>query len=217
MSLPGEFSRKEPVMRQIIRVSVRILLAVSLVTMLPRTSEGQERQGFWIGGGGGYGSADVSCDECEDDRRESSGAAYLKAGWTLTPRLLVGGEFNIWRKEVKDLEPNVDATLNIYNASATVTLYPQASSGLFIKGGLGASFLDTEFALGRTSILADLGRGLGLIAGVGYDIPLGGRVSLTPALNFWFGQIGDLEVERETFVRDWKQNVIDITVGLTFH
>jgi len=37
------------------------------------------------------------------------------------------------------------------------------------------------------------------------------------AVNVWFGQIGDLEVEGETFVGDWKQNVIDLTVGLTFH
>lgn len=205
-------------MTKIFRTSAGILLlAVSFVTVLPRAGYGQERQGFWVGVGGGYGSADASCDECEDNGREGSGAAYIKAGWTMTPRLLLGGEFNIWRKKATEIAPNVDATLNLYNASATVTLYPQASSGLFIKGGVGASFLDTEFTLGRTSIAADLGKGVGLVAGAGYDVPLGRRVSITPAVNFWFGQIGDVEVERETFVSDWKQNVIDLTVGLTFH
>jgi hypothetical protein len=203
-------------MAKMIKVSVGLLLAVSFVTIFPEAGYGQERQGFWIGGGGGYGSADVSCDECKDDGREPGGAAYIKAGWTLNPRLLLGGEFNIWSREVKDIAPNVDARLNIYNASATVTFYPQASAGFFIKGGLGASFLDTRFKVGRSSITVDVGTGFGLIAGAGYDIPLGGRVSLTPAVNVWFGQIGDLEVERETFVSDWKQNVIDITVGLTF-
>lgn len=203
-------------MTKMIKVSVGILLAVAFVTNFPKAGYGQERQGFWIGVGGGYGSADASCDECGDDGRESSGAAYIKAGWTLNPRVLLGSEFNIWSKEVRDIEPNVDATLNIYHASATVTFYPQTSSGFFIKGGLGASFLDTEFKLRRTSIAVDFGTGFGLITGAGYDIPLGRRVSLTPAVNFWFGQLGHLEVEGETFVSDWKQNVIDITVGLTF-
>ena len=86
-----------------------------------------------------------------------------------------------------------------------------------MKGGVGTTFLATEFTVDETSVEPDLGSGLGLIAGAGYDITLGEHVSFTPAVNVWFGRIGVLEVDRETFVSGWKHNVIDVTIGLTFH
>jgi hypothetical protein len=168
----------------------------------------QERQGFWIGLGGGYGSAKATCDDCEGDR-EGAGAGYLKLGFTLNERVLLGGEFNLWTKSEDDV------TLNLYNATATLTFYPKAESGFFLKGGVGASFVDTEIDDGR--ITADLGSGLGLLAGVGYDWRLGRNVSLTPAFNFWYGSPGDLVIGDETLARNWKQNVFDITIGVTFH
>jgi hypothetical protein len=168
----------------------------------------QERQGFWIGLGGGYGSAKATCDDCEGDR-EGAGAGYLKMGFTLNERLLLGGEFNLWTKSEDDV------TLNLYNATATLTFYPKAESGFFLKGGVGASFVDTEFDDG--DITADLGSGLGLLAGVGYDWRLGRNVSVTPAFNYWYGSPGDLVIGGETLATNWKQNVFDITIGVTFH
>ncbi len=171
----------------------------------------QKRQGFWLGIGGGYGSADATCDECDGGDREGSGAGYLKLGWTLDDRVLLGGEFNLWTKEQDGV------MVNFYNASGTLTFYPQGSSGFFLKGGVGASFIDTEIVDGGTRITADLGSGLGLVAGVGYDLRVARVISITPAVNFWYGQPGDLMVAGETIARNWKQNVVDFTVGVTFH
>ena len=171
----------------------------------------QERQGFWLGIGGGYGSADASCDECDGGDRQGSGAGYVKLGWTLNDRVLLGGEFNLWTKE-QDV-----VTVNFYNASGTLTFYPQGASGFFLKGGVGASFVDTEVVDGGTRITADLGSGLGLVAGVGYDLRVARIISITPAVNFLYGQPGDLVVAGETLARNWKQNVVDFTVGITFH
>lgn len=171
----------------------------------------QERQGFWLGIGGGYGSADATCDECGGGNREGSGAGYLKLGWTLNERVLLGGEFNLWTKEQEGV------TLNLYNASGTVTLYPASSSGFFLKGGVGGSFVDTEAQFNGTKISADLGSGFGLLAGIGYDLRVARMVSITPSVNFWYGQPGDLTLGTETFARNWKQNVVDFTVGVTFH
>jgi hypothetical protein len=52
---------------------------VVLVAGIPGSASAQAREGFWFGMGGGYGSAGVSCDERDDEDRESSGVGYLRA------------------------------------------------------------------------------------------------------------------------------------------
>lgn len=193
------------------------VVTATCATMFPSAAYAQEHQGFWMGAGGGYGSAHPDCDGCDHAGRESSGVLYLKAGWTLTPRLLVGGELNVWKKDVRGIAPNVDAALRMSSLSATATVYPWAASRLFFKGGAGLAFVGSEFTIGQTSIAPSLGVGTGLLTGAGYDVRLTNRISLTPAVSFWFGRIGDLELDQQTFVADWKQNVIDVTIGVTLH
>lgn len=171
----------------------------------------QTRKGFWVGLGVGYGSADVSCDDCESGDREGSGAGFLKLGGTLNERVLLGGEVNLWTKEQEGL------TVNLYNVSATVTFYPKPSGGFFIKGGAGLSFVDTELREGNTVISVDLGSGFGALAGAGYDIRVARNISLTPAFNFYYGRPGNLKFGSETIATNWKQNVFDVSLGITFH
>jgi hypothetical protein len=171
----------------------------------------QVRRGFWVGFGFGYGSASVTCDGCGSSDRESGAAGHARLGWTLNQHVLLGGEVDVWTKEEEGV------TLNLYNASLEVALYPQASSGLFVKGGIGAAYVDTELREGGVSIRADLGSGLGVVVGAGYDIRVGRNISITPTVNFWFGEPGDLELAGVPLVQGWKQNVFDISIGITFH
>jgi len=46
---------------------------------------------------------------------------------------------------------------------------------------------------------------------------VGRRISVTPAVNVWHGQIGDVKLAGTPFLRNWKHNVIDFTLGITFH
>jgi hypothetical protein len=182
----------------------------------PSEAPAQVRAGFWGGLGGGWGSAQVSADELEGGDREGSGVGYFNLGWTLNEQLLAGAEFNLWSKTAA-VDTGIEATANIYNLSGTLTFYPSRSSGFFVKGGAGVSFLDADFDVQGTNVTVDLGSGFGFIAGTGYDIRLGRIVSLTPAVNFWYGQPGTLKFAGETLFSDWKQNVIDFTIGLKFH
>jgi hypothetical protein len=50
----------------------------------------QERRGFWIGFGGGYGTASVSCDGCGSSESEGWYTFFLKLGGTLNERVLLG-------------------------------------------------------------------------------------------------------------------------------
>jgi opacity protein-like surface antigen len=203
-------------MPKIARRVLASLVIATCVAMIPTAGYAQQHQGSWFGAGGGYSSAHPSCDTCDHGGRETGGVLYVNAGATLTPRLLLGGEFKTWKKDAIEMAPNVMTALRMSSLSATTTFYPSAA-GVFIKGGIGVAFLDAEFTVGQTALAPDLGRGLGYTAGAGYDVPLTERVSLTPAVNFWFGRIGDLNFDSDTFLSDWRQNSVDITIGLTFH
>jgi hypothetical protein len=99
--------------------------------------------------------------------------------------------------------------------TGTVTFYPKASSGLFLKGGLGASYINMEDQFGPVTVNVDKW-GWGVLAGIGYDVRVGRNVSITPSVNYYFGQPGDIEFEDEP-LRGLKQNVVDFVVGVTFH
>jgi len=179
----------------------------------------QERRGFWIGFGGGYGSAKLSCDACDNGGREGSFTGFLKLGGTLNQRVLLGVEGNAWVKEQKG------HTLALGSFTGTVTFYPYASSGFFLKGGVGLSHIDTAFREGSLSVTASTG--WGVLAGIGYDLRLGRNISITPSVNFYYGKpYRDYSFEAETFgplqaitvkIEGGKQNVIDFGIGITFH
>jgi hypothetical protein len=197
------------------------IVAGVVVNMLcaggPSAAVAQTREGFYFGLGGGIGSATASCDQCDDDDRKNGGAGYVKAGWALNPHVAIGGELNVWarREDVADS----DAWLYMYNASATVTVYPSATSGLFVKGGAGVAYLDTDLEVRDRVFELELGRGPGFVAGVGYDIQVG-RIAITPALNVWGGRIGEVKARgggvNVGALSGWKQQVVDLTIGITF-
>jgi opacity protein-like surface antigen len=123
--------------------------------------------------------------------------------------VLLGVEGNAWIKEEDG------TTLTLGSFTGTVTFYPQASSGFFLKGGVGLSYVDTEIREGSLSVSVSK-TGWGVLAGIGYDLRVGRNISITPSVNYYYGQPGDLSIEGET-LGGWKQNVIDVGIGIIFH
>jgi len=169
------------------------------------------RQGFWIGVGGGYGSAHATCDGCVAGKRESGLVGYVNLGGTLSDRLLGGVEISGWSKEHNGV------TLNLYNILGTLTIYPQPSSNFFLKVGGGFAFLDNDYKAGPTTITVDQGNGVALIAGAGYDFRVWTKASITLGANFWYGQRFGSIGFGDPITSTWKQNVVDVTLGITFH
>jgi hypothetical protein len=136
--------------------------------------QAQTRQGFWVGGGMGYGSLGLSCTGCVDVGRTGGLSGYAKLGGTLRQNILLGVEMNGWTKSESG------ATITMGNFSGAAYWYPMATQGLFIKGGAGYSVLavDDGFSSANDS-------GFGLLGGVGYDIRVGRNLSITPVAN-WF-------------------------------
>jgi hypothetical protein len=187
-----------------------VLVFGSLALLASSPAWAQERQGFWIGFGLGYGSAYASCDQCVEGDGEGSLTGSLKLGGTLNPHVLLGVEINGWTKDVND------TNLTLGSFTGTVTFYPGETSGFFLKGGVGVSYVDTDFREGSFSASVSKA-GLGGLAGIGYDLRVGGNVSLTPSFNFYFGKPGDISLNGETVLSNWKQHVFDFGIGITFH
>ena len=186
------------------RVAV-LLAGLCAAASAARAQYPQRRDGFWIGFGLGYGTATVSCDNCNFGPRTGGVTAFLKLGGAPSRNLLIGGAINGWAHS------DGSATETVTNATASIYLYPRRRSGFFVTGGLGVSNYHVN------SDPSWDGTGWGFTAGAGYDLRFGRDVSLTPVVNYIYGALGDFDVPGLGTRTGWKQNVIDVGLGLTFH
>jgi hypothetical protein len=183
------------------------VLALAALAVTPAWAERpQTREGFWIGFGGGYGSAVAEFDGSGPGERKSEFTGLFKIGGTLSPRFLIGSELNVWIQEESGV------TLNLGTITAAAYFYPVESSGFFVKGGVGTAFITTDFEGDTIN-----GAGWGLMGGAGYDLRIGRNLSLTPSATYYFGKPGNLKLSGTTVFTGWKQNVFEFTLTLTFH
>jgi hypothetical protein len=162
--------------------------------------EGPRRSGFWLNVGFGWGSADQNCDNCGSTDRESGLSGQLALGATLSPQFLLGVESNGWYKEKNSVKSTLGSLV------AVAYFYPSASGNLFLKGGVGLA----SYRFSNGSSIDDTG--LGLLGGVGYDIPLGKKFSLTPVATYQYGSMGDANG-----AKGLKQNIISVGGTFTLH
>src|SRR6266700_4584820 len=189
---------------------VALLAAFSCAASAARAQYPQRRDGFWIGFGLGYGSANIKCDQCVDSSGVGGVTGFVKLGGTPSRNVLIGGAINVWAHS-----DGTGNTETVSNVTASVYLYPQAKSGFFLTGGLGFSnyYVNT--------VPSSDGTGWGFTGGAGYDIRVGRDVSLTPVVNFVYGALADFDVPvsggGSVRARNWRQNVVDLGLGVTFH
>src|SRR5207245_1176579 len=110
---------------------VALLAAFSCAASAARAQYPQRRDGFWIGFGLGYGSANVKCDQCVDSSGVGGVTGFVKLGGTPSRNVLIGGAINVWAHS-----DGTGNTETISNGTASVYLYPQPKNGLFLTGGL---------------------------------------------------------------------------------
>jgi hypothetical protein len=82
-----------------------LVLIVAAALLLPHAARAQNRSGFWGGAGVGVGMADTNCDNCGTRDQQTGGMLAGRAGWAITPQVLVGAELTFWNKVVQ-LRPN---------------------------------------------------------------------------------------------------------------
>ena len=153
-------------------VSVPATVAPEALTRHPGSGvAATAREGFWISLGLGAGS--LGCDDCSD--RVTSLSGNLSLGATAGRQFLVGAFLNGWAKQQDDV------TISVGTLTAGVRWYPEVTSGFFLTGGLGISTI--EGTLGGAGAVSVSVSGSGAMLGLGWDIPIGRSVSVTPFLN----------------------------------
>src|SRR2546429_7251622 len=70
---------------------IALLAVLSCAAAAARAQYPQRRDGFWIGFGLGYGSANITCDNCADSSSVGSITGFVKLGGAPSRNLLIGG------------------------------------------------------------------------------------------------------------------------------
>src|SRR5256885_858398 len=77
---------------------VALLAAFSCAASAARAQYPQRRDGFWIGLGLGYGSANIKCDQCVDSSGVGGVTGFVKLGGTPSRNVLIGGGRKPWER-----------------------------------------------------------------------------------------------------------------------
>ena len=147
---------------------------------------------FSLGFGGGW-----NLTKNVNDETQAGFAGYLRAGGTLNPHFTLGGEAQWWYSDVAD-----DVSLSRGNLTLVGQYYPSLDLGGFVKLGIGVAGAQLITAGGSQSTWES---GAGVTAGVGWDVPVGQKISLTANADFLFQRVADI-----------NNTLLLFTLGVTF-
>jgi hypothetical protein len=157
------------------------------------------RRGFWVGLGLGAGgeSFDLSPRDGYSDLLYRP-TVSLRLGGTVSQHLRLGGEVLSW---INDVGPAVES---LSSALFIAQLYPFASSGFYVKGGLG---------IGRNAVDFDDGfdqgdTGFAGLIGAGYELRLSRRFYLNPTIDLVGHRYDD------GVVGDYRERLVNFGLGI---
>jgi hypothetical protein len=133
----------------------------------------------------------------------TGGTFYVRMGATVSDRLLVGAEGELWFKD----ENQVMTTRT--NATLNGIFFPSPDLGLFVKGGVGGAIARAADVSTLPSPASIWRFGVGTTLGIGYDIPFAEKLSVTPNLDFMYQWLNDFDASDAAF--------ISLTIGVTWH
>lgn len=162
-----------------------------------------DHQGYWISFGFGGGTA--FGDDVFDGDSKFGGAGFLRMGGSPSQQLLIGGEMIGWGTDKDNVQIARGALM------FTALYYPSPKGGFYLKGSAGfagrsAEWTSFDLLPGSTVTITEDEGGIGLGAGLGYDIQVARNFFITPALDFVYtGTEGD------------GASLLLFTVGATWH
>ncbi|MEZ4456128.1 MAG: hypothetical protein R2882_06205 [Gemmatimonadales bacterium] len=188
---------------------------------IPADAPVYSRQGTWFGAGVGAGSGSLHCSICDSDVGSRGTGGYLRAGTTVSPRLLVGAELNGWmRSDEAGHQRVVALTGNGY-------WYPNPRHGYYFKAGFGVSqYRQWNQDGNNDEVTVGLnGGGFTGQVGVGYEVRVNPKTSFVPYFNIVGSAKGRLATTRDdgtSFERNKLPNganvlLLQLGLGVTWH
>jgi hypothetical protein len=126
-------------------------------------------------------------------------------GGTLNRHVLLGGEINAWSRA------DSGVTETVGDMAAVLYWYPSATGTLYLKGGVGVAIYTANTSPKLESA------GLGVNVGVGVDLYLGRKFSLTPYASFLTALSGNLKVGGTDTGIGVKPNLFQVGVAVVWH
>jgi len=182
----------------------------------PASAQRPMRSGLWAEFGRGGGNVHLGCASCAEPTVTYGRSGYLRVGGTLTPRILWGGElFTLFDREFGSAEDGTALTLD-NSAISTIVLWFPWRGGIFFKGGLGLAHTELIAPLSDESPeqILTTGTGSSLTFGIGLDVPLSRRFSVTANFGMFYSAIGDAAL-LESVVDDVITTVYQANFAIT--
>jgi hypothetical protein len=173
----------------------------------PATTTSSGRGGFWMSFGAGAGVERLRIEgEPTYDPELWRPTFNVKLGGTLGQNARIGVEAFTWVNP----DPDGEVTEALFQVMPILQLYPAKCTGLHLKGGAGWAWSGVTFNSGSSSFSSGT-NGFGAMAGIGWELPIGRTVFLTPSLDFyqqWYD--GGLDQP------DFTERVMNLGVSIGF-
>jgi hypothetical protein len=157
----------------------------------------------------GYASAGVHCAECVPGPRLGAAATWLTLGANLSPHLALGLGGHLWTHRASGHWED------LYHVMPLVSWRPVRGPRLSLTGGAGLAAY--SIVTGSEAEPGVQGIGWGVALALGYDAPVGRRLTLTPTVRYLISRIGGMEAGGAVFLTGWTQDLLGGGVELRFH
>ena len=172
------------------------------------------RHGFWTTIGGGWVVARGTCNICgADPPYRNRAGLYVAMGGVISPHVLASGEVFTQSGTLNQGELGQNHVRVTY-VTSQLHWYPR-SAPVYIKFGFGFSRGQNTFVR-QGEERKESTTGVGIMFGLGADIPLGRKFSLSPVASWYMGAVGDFQTAAG-LARSVSSNTWMAAMGLTLN
>jgi hypothetical protein len=169
-----------------------------------------DRDGYSLSLGLGGASSAFTCPDCGTSDRANSASGYLRLGKGFTPSVMLGVELNGWNKTENEVTGRTGML------SAIAQWYPSLTNGFFAKGGMGLGRTTIEDKSGATVDKVE-STGFGYQVGMGYDMGINRRWSITPYVNYLATAGASAKLNGVDANQKLDANYFQYGLGLSWH
>jgi hypothetical protein len=169
-----------------------LVVAVGALAGAPAAAQQRDHTGFWIDAGLGYGRLRLVCATCSSVGTARGGFATLTLGRSMSERVVLGLEGQLWSHWGRGADEQVRSL------TLVAQWYPWIRTHFYLRGGTGIVQGPVAPSVAGTPRETVQGTGVGLMLGVGYDVPLDRHLAIAVQVSSHVAALGDLRLQGVT-------------------